>query len=552
MGKYKREQTRLKNSGYGEYGASRTKRSLRGFSGNSTSPQNDIDPHNKTLRQRARALFIGGSPIATSAIRSLRTSVVGPGLHLHAQVDSEVLGLSYEEAAELNRQLEREFEIWANDFDADVSGSNNFYDLQQIALMAWRMSGDVFVLFATGKGTTWQPYTLRLKLIEADRVSTPGDTLVNSVLTYGKTKTGNKIFDGVEVDPKTGKVVAYHICNTYPGTINHDEPQKWERVERIGKATGLPNILHIFEAERPDQYRGVTAIAPVIESVLQMGEYMKAEAVAALLETYLTGWITTDKAADAPIFGDASATPPGMLGANSGTGTAEEEEEEDLAALDPEPGVIKQLLPGESITFNDPKRPGSNFDPFIRALATYIGAATEIPVDVLLKSYNSSYSASRAAMQDFWRKVMMDREAFSTRFCGQVYAAWLAEAVAIGRIKAPGFFTDPAKHAAYLRHSWYGPTMPHLDPVKEAQAYKMMVEEGFITRTEAVERLTGRDFMQNAEQLERETEALLPVLAMLNAAKTAKENTQPAENPTQGEKNNEEQQDSPEILESNS
>lgn len=524
MGRYKR-QLKVTNSGYGEYGASRTKRSLRGFVGNSLSPQKDIDPHNKTLRQRARSLFIGGSPIATSAIRSLRTSVVGPGLHLHAQVDTEILGITHEQAATLNRQIEREFEIWANDFSADISGGNTFYDLQQIALMSWRMSGDVFAVFGSGKPTTWQPYSLRIKLVEADRVCTPGDLYTNSLLTYGETKTGNKIFDGVEIDKATGQVVAYYICNTFPGTLNPDEPTKWQRVERIGRGTGQPNILHIYEAERPEQYRGVTAIAPVIESVLQMGEYLKAEQVAALLETYLTGYITTDKAADAPIFGDAGSRPPGLPVTTVGTTEDEEEAERDLASLDPEPGVIKQLLPGESITFNDPKRPNGNFDPFIRALATYIGAAMEIPVDVLLKSYNSSYSASRAALQDFWRKVMMDRDVFATRFCAPIFAAWMAEAVAKGRINAPGFFTDPALHAAYLRHTWYGPTMPHLDPEKEANAYTKMVEQGFMTRTEAVERLTGGDYIQNAEQLAKETELFLPILTMLNSANALRYNT---------------------------
>lgn len=521
------KQVRISNSGYDQYGASRTKRSLQEFHGDSRSPHLDVDPHNTTLRQRSRALFIGGSPIATSAIRSLRTSVVGPGLHLHAQVDSETLGLTFDQAAKLNRQIEKEFEIWANAFDADVSGQNTFYDLQQIALMSWRMSGDVFAAFATGKPTIWQPYTLRIKLIEADRVSTPGNAQAWPTLTYGKTESGNEIFDGVEVDKATGRVVAFHISNIFPNSTT-GEVQKWKRVERIGKNTGMPNIIHIFEAERPDQYRGVSTIAPVIETVLQMGQYIKAESVAALLETYLTGYIKTTAASEAHILGDKKreTVMPGL----PTDGTTEEEEETDfdeeeerqyLASLDPEPGVIKQLREGEDIVFNDPKRPGSNFDPFIRALATYIGAAMEIPVDVLLKSYNSSYSASRAALQDFWRKVMMDRDVFATRFCGPIYAAWFAEAVATGRIHAPGFFTDPAKHAAYLRHTWYGPTMPHLDPVKEAQAYKMMVEEGFITRTEAVERLTGGDFMQNAEQLQRETEIFTVVAAMLNAAKSA-------------------------------
>ena len=59
-------------------------------------------------------------------------------------------------------------------------------------------------------------------------------------------------------------MVAYHISNTYPHQIT-SEPQKWQRVEAYGAKTGLPNILHIMDSERPDQYRGVPYLAQVIE-----------------------------------------------------------------------------------------------------------------------------------------------------------------------------------------------------------------------------------------------------------------------------------------------
>lgn len=52
--------------------------------------------------------------------------------------------------------------------------------------------------------TSWHPYGLRLHLVEADRVSTP-DKLGGMLDGLGYTEgtnpnTGNKIYDGVEVD----------------------------------------------------------------------------------------------------------------------------------------------------------------------------------------------------------------------------------------------------------------------------------------------------------------------------------------------------------------
>ena len=511
-----------KNYGYGDFAASHTRKSFQGFRASSMSPHRDIVQHTKTLRSRARALYMS-SPVATSAIKALRTSVVGKGLHLHVNIDFEDLGMTHEQAAEWGRDVEKEFELWAaNPAAADIRGQHDFYELQQLALTAWKMSGDAFCLFRQGEPTMFNPYRLRLQLLEADRISTEGSLLYNGALNYAETKSGNKVYDGVEIDKDTGAIVAYYVANDYPleGT-----DMKWARIEKYGKETGMPNILHLMDAERPEQLRGVPFITPVMESIMQLARYLQAESMAALLETCYSGYITSDNQ-DAPIA--AAPTDGGVEG--------EEEEdaiERDLDALAPEPGGgIFQLLPGESITFNDPKRPGTQFDPFTSCLAKYIGAALEIPADVLLKSYNSSYSASRAALQDFWRMVVMTRDWFASDFCGQVYSEWLTEAIASGRVKAPGFFDDPRKRKAWLGHQWTGAAMPHLDPVKEASAMKAMTENGWLTNKQATTLLNGGDWEKNIEELQKEAEKMAIVHGMLSAAAQVKQEQEaPAEEP---------------------
>lgn len=513
MGKFKRMKCKRAAerpiaSGYGDFGASHERQSFQGFKARSLSAQSDINRNIKTLRSRSRALYMS-APLATSAIKNIRTSVVGIGLHLHAMPDFEQLGITKEEAIQWARKVEKEFALWADDKSAaDVMGMHDFYELQQIAVTAWKMSGDVFCLFRHEKPTPTQPYGLRLQLIEADRVGTPGTSNVDTILSIGKTESGNKIFDGVELDKLTGKVIAYHIAKEYPGEYTPD-PLKWVRVEKYGKQTGMPNIIHLYDAERPEQVRGVPFLAQVLESIMQHGRYLQAESVAALMETYLSGYITSAAAADSPILG------------GSGVGIAQEDEEEaeavrDLGLLEPEPGVIHQLLPGEDIKFNDPKRPGTQFAPFLDAIAKQVGAAMETPADVLTKAYNSSYSASRAAIQDFWRTVIMMRDWFAYDFCGAIYTEWLHEAVARGRISAPGFFEDPAIRKAWLGHEWNGSAMPHLDPVKEANAMEIMVRNGWLTHKQATTRLNGGDWEANIAELADENEKIAEAQKKLN------------------------------------
>jgi capsid protein len=114
------------------------------------------------------------------------------------------------------------------------------------------------------------------------------------------------------------------------------------------------------------------------------------------------------------------------------------------------PGQTVIMRPGEDVEFGDPKRPAKGFDTFVDKICELIGAATEIPRDLLMKSFNSSYSASRAALLEAWKAFRMRREWFACDFCIPIYEVWMSEAVARGRISAPGFFTHPEIRAAYL------------------------------------------------------------------------------------------------------
>lgn len=494
------------NKGYGEAGASYSKKALKGFLASSGSAHEDIDANNRTLRQRARMLYMA-APLATSAIKTNRTNVIGCGLQLKSRINRERLGLSADQAKSWQRRTEEEFELWAaNKVNCDAIGINNFYTAQQLAFSSQLLSGDVIVLLQHEETTSLNPYGLRFHIIEADRLSTPVDTVAGSsafnYLTQGTTKDGNTIYDGVETD-QNGKIVAYHIRNTYPFEQTTKET-KWARVVAYGEETGLPNVLHIMQAERPEQYRGVTYLAQVIEPLLQMRRYTDSELTAAVVESFFTAFIKTE--ADPSVMpynevGDGTVQ-DGTTGENE-QGISSDENEYEMG-----PGQINVMKPGEDVVFGDPKRPAGGFDAFIQAICKQVGAALEIPADLLLKAFNASYSASRAALLEAWKAFKMWREWFVDDFCRPLYEVWLSEAVARGRILAPGFFFDPAIRAAWLGSEWIGPSQGQLDPVKEIQAEALACENGFSTREQSTVKLNGGSYEGNVEQLADENAQL--------------------------------------------
>ena len=173
---YLPDSVRPKASGYSDAGASQTRRALKKFIARSSAPNEDIDWNNYTLRQRSRMLYMS-SPLATSAINTNRTKAVGVGLTLKSSIDRETLGLSPEAAKEWQKHTEREFAMWADrKASCDATGVNDFAGMQQLALISWLMSGDVFALVKRYETSSIHPYSLRLHIIEADRVRTPWNT----------------------------------------------------------------------------------------------------------------------------------------------------------------------------------------------------------------------------------------------------------------------------------------------------------------------------------------------------------------------------------------
>jgi lambda family phage portal protein len=411
--------------------------------------------------------------------------------------------MSEEEADKWEQSVEREFSLWADSLHCDALRLNNFYELQQLAQLAWLQSGDCFALLKQDKALPYMPYGLRLHLIEADRICTPNT--LNNVVSDGiyaietTGSNGNRIVSGVEID-NSGAVVAYHIANRYPQSFyltNNLAPLNWTRVEAFGKLTGRRNILHLMESERPEQRRGVPFLAPVVESLKQLTRYTEAELMAAVVTGMFTVFIKSD--------GPSSDLPLGSMIPE------EQQVSSDPVSYELGNGAINILQPGEDVVEANPGRPNTAFDGFVNAMCRYIGAALEIPQELLQKAFQSSYSAARAALLEAWKMFKMRRAWMANDFCQPIFEEWLSQAVALGRVKAPKFFDDPAIKKAWCGAEWNGPAPGMLDPLKEVNAAEKRVSNGFSTREQETMEMNGGNFDRNIQQAKREQKLMKEV-----------------------------------------
>lgn len=197
-----------------------------------------------------------------------------------------------------------------------------------------------------------------------------------------------------------------------------------------------------------------------------------------------------------------SEDPDGLSSMNeapAGTPTGRDDDEFRLGS-----GAILDLMPYESIEIADPKRPNQAFDPFMQAILRQVGVALEIPFEILIKHFTASYSAAQAALVEAWKFFRSRRQWLAGSFCQPVYEAVIAEAVARGRLHAPGFFSDPLIRAAYLDTEWVGPPRGQIDQLKETNAAKERVNLGISTLAEETAALTGGDWEQKHRQRAKE------------------------------------------------
>jgi lambda family phage portal protein len=357
-----------------------------------------------------------------------------------------------------------------------------FADIQELVFRQTLENGDVFTLlprFIRGGS----PYQLRLQVVEADRVCNKDNTPDSDLLAGGVKKD------------QYGAPVEYHILKQHPGNKLYASKKtyEWDTVQAFGVNSGLRNVIHLYKIQRPGQTRGVPLLAPVIEPLKQLERYTEAELMAAVVSGMFTVFVKTET-------GDGAF---GTFTPSSETGGTASDEDYKLGN-----GAIVGLAPNEDVSTANPGRPNQAFDPFVKSILQQIGVALEIPYEVLIHYFSASYSASRAALLEAWRFFRNRRAWLARNFCQLVYENWLTEAVAIGRVQAPGFFRDYRVRQAYLGSIWIGDAPGQIDPLKEVNAADKRLDLGLTTLDEETVLITGGDFDRNYPRIKKERQML--------------------------------------------
>lgn len=430
----------------------------------------DILSNRDKVVDRARDMA-RNHPIISGAIDRRAESVVGPEIRLEAQPAYEAMGKTPEWADQWATGTEEQFRVWSQNyrFLCDVEMQSTFGGIVETAYRHWWTDGEpLAVLKMLPRGGA---YETCIELIDPDRLSNPHGTADNMLL-----RNGNRLIGGVEISPDNFPV-AYHIRRAHPSESggNGDQLFSWARVPRYGP-TGRPLCIHAFKRGRAGQRKGISRFVGAIKRMKMFDRYDDAEIEAALLNSVMAAWVESPF----PTSDVREALAP--AGTTDADGWSLDKQLayrfENAVRLD---GVRTiHGLPGEKLTLQRAEHPSANYPEFqatgLRALAANFGLSY---AQVSQNWADINYSSARAMLNEIWRGLLHDRYEFVTKFCTPIYAAWLEEAVALGKVKVPG---GPMAFYRWRDEltmcEWMGPGRGSIDPLKEAQANDFELNQG--------------------------------------------------------------------------
>lgn len=414
-------------------------RRLASWSAPSTGPVATTTPAIQTLRNRVRDL-VRNDAIAASAVRVLVNSIVGFGIQCRSTIPDK----------EAKKRLTNLWNEWAK--TASTCGLD-FYGLQVLIVRAMVTDGEAFIRLRHRRPDDGLAVPFQLEALEADMLP-----MLTTEVWPGLPE-GHQIVQGVEIDG-IGRRVAFWFHKQHPG-----ERMTSSTVSSDLTRVPAESVLHIFEPQRIGQVRGVSPFAPVITRLKNVSDYDDGVIERLKLANLFVAFVTK------PLPSGSSDVMTGL--------PLSSDFDAPLAGL--EPGLLQELLPGESMEFSSPPDAGAAYSEFMRQQYLTIGAAIGVPPEMLTGELRDiSDRTLRFSVGEFRRRVeQIVWTVLVPRFLNPVREAFGFHARLSGAI-------SEADYKLVTSCTWAIHAHAFIHPTQDIAARKAEVDAGFRSRASVI------------------------------------------------------------------
>jgi lambda family phage portal protein len=454
----------------------------RGYSPYGHAPGSEVSRERSAAAAVTLDLLTSNSTVAT-LVENLATYGVGNGLTLSSRPDHAALGISSEAARELSNEIERAWHAWvSNPRECDASGRHTFNQMATAAYKSYLLSGEVVVVL-DWRSVAGAVSSTKVKLLDSRQL--------DQSITRQAGDDGLSVTQGVAFD-KRGRLAGYWIRPYALGSLSNAPQAVFVRATT---SWGRARAIHLFDLIAAGQIRGLPPLIGALSAAHAKGTLREYTLASALVQTQTATTIESDLP-HAQAMQSIQPGDPTSFGGTSPEAWAKARGEYYTAAkVSLQPGVIGHLMSGDKLKMHRAESPNTTYDSFDKSLQRESAKAAGASYEDTSGDYSqTSFSASRLALDLPSRINERRRGAIVEPFYRAVFTAWLEEACETGRIKlpkdAPAFWEA---RDAYSRSVWRGKGKPVADPLKEAQAQVLRLENGLATYEEVLGE-NGQDF----------------------------------------------------------
>ena len=401
----------------------------------------------RTLRSRAR-YEVANNSFAHGMVLTLANDLVGTGPRLQLQSPS----------ADVNARIEREFARWSRAVGLAAK--------LRTMRVARAQDGECFGVMVTNPALP-TPVKLDLRLVEADRVTTP---------TAALAADDPQAIDGIRFDA-WGNPAEYHVLRRHPGADTWGaDLGRWDAFDRVS-ATAM---LHWFRADRPGQHRGLPDVMPALPLFAMLRRFSLATLAAAETAAEMAVIMRTLTGA---AIDPAEVDPRVTI-----------DWERNSAIFAPEGWEPVQLRP---------EHPSTTYPDFVRAILSEIARCLNIPYAVAAgDSSRHNYASGRLDWQNYDKQLRVEQGELGLVVLDPVLAAWLREAAYVPEYGMLGLLA-----AQEIPHEWFYDGREHVDPAKEATAQAQRLANR-TTNLAAEYARQGKDWETELRQAARKAELI--------------------------------------------
>lgn len=280
------------------------------------------------------------------------------------------------------------------------------------------------------------------------------------------------LIDGVYFD-RYGNVEKYCVY----------KPQYYPQVDYISTEYDVVShekIFHLFRRELPNQVRGMSWFAPVLDLLIQLKEYVEAVTQAAKTSARWVATITTQGGFEASELEE-------YYGLKSNAKFA-------LNRFETPNGDVLDIGAGRDVKPFHAVHPTTSSDAFIAQLLTQIGYALGLPRNKATgSSHEYNFASGRLDNQPFELLIRtLQRDIFETYFCDRLFERFY-KSMYVDILER--FDVDEAPAPDECEWSWIWPSPPLIEPEAAARTNALRVK-GLQATIEEVyaETHPGRDF----------------------------------------------------------